>query len=155
MKINDAIIGAVLAVLGVAILVHIQGYPRIPGQQYGPALFPGLIGAGLAVCGALLVRRGFRNGGRAIVLAEWTRSPRHATNFALIVAALVFYVAASEPLGFLACGTLILFALFWKLGVRPLSAMPIAVISTLAVYFMFDKMMRVPLPRGVLGPIGW
>ena len=155
MKTHDAILGAVLAALGAAILVHVQGYPTIPGQQYGPALFPGLAAAGLVICGALLARRGFRNRAPAVVLAEWTRSPRHASNFALVVAAIVFYIAASAALGFLICGTLILFALFCKLGVRPWVALPVAAISTLAVHFMFDKMMRVPLPWGVLGPIAW
>ena len=56
MKLNDAIIGAALAVLGVVILVHIQAYPTIPGQKYGPAIFPGVIAAGLILCGALLIR---------------------------------------------------------------------------------------------------
>ncbi len=43
MKLNDAVWGALLALLGAAILlVHVQGFPRIPGQNVGPGLFPGI-----------------------------------------------------------------------------------------------------------------
>ena len=41
MKLNDAVCGALLLLLGAVVLVHVQGFPKIPGQQYGPALFPG------------------------------------------------------------------------------------------------------------------
>ena len=40
-KLNDAVFGLLLTLLGAAVLVGIQGYPRIPGQPVGPALFPG------------------------------------------------------------------------------------------------------------------
>jgi len=154
-KINDAVIGALLAALGIAILVHVQGYPNIPGQKYGPALFPGLAAAGLVACGALLVRRGIRSGVPLLVLAAWTRSPRHAANFLLVVGALVFYIVAAEPLGFLPTGVLILLVLFRKLEVRWAIAAPTALVATIVVHFVFYKLMRVPLPWGVLQPFAW
>jgi len=154
-KINDAIIGALLAALGIAILVHVQGYPTIPGQKVGPALFPGVAAAGLVACGALLVRRGIRSGAPMIVLAAWMRSPRHAANFLAVVGALVFYIVAVEPLGFLPTGGLILVALFRKLGVRWAVAVPTAIVATIAVHLVFYKMMRVPLPWGLLQPLAW
>ena len=36
-KFNDAIFGAVLLVLRIAVLVHVQSFPRIPGQNVGRA----------------------------------------------------------------------------------------------------------------------
>ena len=42
-KLNDAVFGVMLLALGIAVLLVVQGYPRIPGQQVGPALFPGII----------------------------------------------------------------------------------------------------------------
>ena len=53
MKFNDAVLGAVFLALSIAVLVAIQGYPRIPGQSIGPGAFPGLIVVLLA--GALLM----------------------------------------------------------------------------------------------------
>lgn len=155
MKLNDAVIGALLAALGIAILVHVQGYPTIPGQKYGPALFPGVVAVGLVACGALLVRRGIRSGAPVIVLAAWLRSPRHAANFLLVVGALVFYVVAAEPLGFVPTGVLILLALFRRLGVRWAIAAPTALVATILIHFVFYTMMRVPLPWGVLQPLAW
>lgn len=155
MKVNDAIVGAALAALGIAILIHVQGYPTIPGQKYGPALFPGLAATGLVACGALLIRRGVRTGAPALVIAAWMRSPRHVANFFLVVGALVFYVVAAESLGFVPTGFLILAVLFWKLGVRWPVAAPTALVATLAVHFLFYKLMRVPLPWGMLQPLAW
>ena len=47
-----------MLLFGMVILVHVQAFPRIPGQQVGPALFPGFLAIGLGVCGALLVMKG-------------------------------------------------------------------------------------------------
>ena len=49
MKFNDALIGAALAALGAVVLWHIQSFPPMLGQKYGPAWFPGLIAIGATV----------------------------------------------------------------------------------------------------------
>ena len=56
MKVDDRILGALFALLGVVVLWHVQGFPVIPGQKFGAALFPGVISAGLVICGLLLAR---------------------------------------------------------------------------------------------------
>ncbi len=71
MKFNDAAIGAVLVVLGVFIVWHIQGYPAMPGQKFGPAWFPGIVAAGLAICGAMLVVQGARSRAPWVALDGW------------------------------------------------------------------------------------
>ncbi|RZI77597.1 MAG: tripartite tricarboxylate transporter TctB family protein [Variovorax sp.] len=157
MKINDAVFGLLLLVLGGAVLAVVQGYPKIPGQQVGPALFPGLIATGLCVCGALLLVAGLR--ARATVpwlrFDEWIRSPRHVLAFAVVLASVVFYMLASERLGFLVTSVVILSALMWVLRVRPARAVLIAVIATLVIHTLFYKLLRVPLPWGVLTPWAW
>ena len=60
MKVDDTILGALFALLGAVVLWHVQGFPVIPGQKFGAALFPGAISAGLVICGLLLVARGVR-----------------------------------------------------------------------------------------------
>ena len=158
MKVNDAIVGAVLALLGIAILIHIQDYPKIPGQKYGPAMFPGLIACGFIACGALLAKRGIRDlaaGHPAIVLAEWVRQWPQVTNFLAVIGALVFYVLTADLLGFPITASLLLIGLFWKLGVRMMIGAPIAIIATALAQFLFYKLMRVPLPWGLLEGLGW
>jgi putative tricarboxylic transport membrane protein len=155
MRINDAVVGACLIALAIAILVHIQAYPLIPGQKYGPALFPGVIAVGLIGCGLLLVRRGLRAGRPLVAFAGWMRSPALVTNFLAICAVLVFYIVAVAPLGFIPTATLALLALFLKLRVRVLPAVVVAVAATLLIHTLFYKLLRVPLPWGVLEPVLW
>jgi len=157
-KINDAIVGAVLALLGIVILVHIQDYPKIPGQKYGPAIFPGLVACGFITCGLLLMRRGVRAlsaGQPAFALAAWVRNWPQATNFLAVIGALLFYVLAADFLGFPVTGSLLLVGLFWKFGVRMMISIPIAIFATMLAHYLFYKLMRVPLPWGLLEGFVW
>jgi putative tricarboxylic transport membrane protein len=152
MKINDAIVGALLLLLGVVVLVHVQAFPMIPGQQVGPALFPGVLAAGLAVCGALLIVSGVRN--RAVQpwyeTADWMRSGRHFIAFTAIVVGVAAYVWLADDVGFLIVAPILLFTWLSVLGVRPLRAAVIAGLATLVIWYAFYKLLRVPLPWGVL-----
>jgi len=152
MKISDALFGAVLLLMGIVVLVHVQAFPKIPGQQVGPALMPGTLAAGLAICGVLLIVSGWRK--RATEpwteTADWMRSGRHLVAFAAIVAGVVAYVWLAQPLGFLVVGPVLLFVWFVVLGVRPVTAAIVAVVATLVIWFAFYKLLRVPLPWGVL-----
>jgi putative tricarboxylic transport membrane protein len=157
MKLNDAVSGLLLLALGAAVLVAVQGYPKIPGQPVGPALFPGLIAAGLCICGVLLVARGWRQRAEQAWFAwdDWVRSPRHVLALVVLLGSVVFYVFAADKLGFLPTATLILLALFLVLRVPPGRAVLIAVIAVFVVHFAFYKLLRVPLPWGVLERLAW
>ena len=161
MKLNDAVWGALLMLFGAAILLHVRSFPAIPGQNVGPALFPGLIAAGLAVCGALLIAAGLgvrRSGGeraRWFELDRWTNSRRHVLAFALVVGVNAFYIVLVDRLGFIVTGTLYLAALFAVFGVRLRAIVPLALVLTLVVHFAFYKLLRVPLPWGILQGIAW
>jgi putative tricarboxylic transport membrane protein len=159
-KLNDAVWGGLLLLLAATILVHVQSFRTIPGQQYGPAIYPGLIAVGLAICGVLLIVSGLTartGGGRAqwMAFAPWTRSRRHVVAFALTVGVNVFYILLVERLGFIPTGIIYLAALFAVFGVRPRWILPIAVLLTLAIHTAFYKFLRVPLPWGVLQGFIW
>jgi len=153
-KFNDAILGAVFLALSIAVLVHIQGFPNIPGQKIGPGAFPGLIAAILAFCSVALIWRGFQDKTPLVAVGAWLASPRHVRNFLVVIGALVFYIFAAELLGFLLCGALILIALFLTLRVRPALAVPLALVLPVFIHVIFYKVLRVPLPWGVL-PVLW
>ena len=157
MKLNDAVVGLLLLALGVAVLMAVQTFPKIPGQQVGPALFPGLIASGLCIGGLILLWRGWR--ARATVpwltLEDWVRSPRHQSAFAVLIGSVLFYILASQRLGFLPTSSLILIALFSVLRVPLTRSVPIALIVTLLIHFAFYKLLRVPLPWGVLQNYAW
>lgn len=156
MKLNDAVFGLVLLALGSAVLFAIQGFPKIPGQPVGPALFPGLIAAGLCLCGLLLVVRGLRAPRQAwLAFDDWVRSPRHVGALLVLLGSIVFYIVAANRLGFLPTALLILMAMFAVLRVPPGRSVVIAVIATLVIHFAFYKLLRVPLPWGLLTPYAW
>jgi putative tricarboxylic transport membrane protein len=157
MKLNDAIFGLILLALGLTVLGVVQSFPKIPGQQVGPALFPGLIAIGLCIGGLILLVRGWRD--RTTVpwfaVEDWVRSPRHLLGFVVLVGSVVFYMLASQALGFLVCATLMLTALFYVSKVPFGRALLIAVVASLVIHFSFYKLLRVPLPWGVLKNYTW
>ena len=150
MKINDAVMGGLLLVLAAAIGIYVSGFPGMSGQRYGAALFPGMIAAGFAACGALLLARGLREKAPSFGFAPWTREGTLVANFALVCGALLFYIFASETLGFMVTGTLLLLVLFLKLGVRLSVSVVVAPIAALVIHLLFYKLLKVPLPWGIL-----
>ena len=152
MKVNDAVFGAVLLLLGLAVLVHVPSFPTIPGQNVGPALFPGLIAGGLVVCALMLIINGIRHRATEpwIDTGEWMRSRRHIGAFFVTIGAVVAYIVLADKLGFLIVGPLVLLALFLAYGVRPVTAIIVAIAVTFVIHYAFYKLLRVPLPWGVL-----
>ena len=152
MKLNDAVTGAVFLALALAVLWNVQSFPAIHGQQVGPAAFPGLIAALLAGCSVALIVRGVRQRAAQpwMQLQAWTRSPRQLIAFGAAVGGLLFYILAADKVGFLICGSAFLLALLLALRVRLLAAIIVAPLATLFIHVVFYKVLRVPLPWGVL-----
>lgn len=152
MKLNDAVFGLLLLLLGAAVLVVVQDYPRIPGQDVGPGLFPGLIATGLCIGGFVLLVRGWRARASVPWLAweQWVRSRRHVRALAVLIGSVLFYMLVADSLGFIPTSVLILSVLFVSLQLPPGRSLLIAVIATLVIHVAFYKLMRVPLPWGIL-----
>src|SRR6266545_4149075 len=108
MKLNDAVWGALLLLFSITLLVHVQSFPPMSGQRVGPALFPGLIAVGLAVCAILLIIKGLaaRNQAQSawIVPDAWTRSSRRVLAFALVGGVNIGYILLVDKLGFIPLG---------------------------------------------------
>ncbi len=161
MKLNDAVWGALLLLLAAAVLVHVQSFGTIPGQKYGPAIFPGLVACGIAICAVLLIWNGLAartaegQRERWLTLAPWTRSRRHAFAFALTIGVNVFYILAVDRLGFIPTGVIYLSALFAVFGVRAAWILPVAILLTLSIHTAFYKLLKVPLPWGLLQGFIW
>jgi putative tricarboxylic transport membrane protein len=157
MKFNDAIFGAVLLILGIAVLVHVPSFPQMAGQKVGPALFPGLIAAGLVVCALILIVNGVKQRATSpwVNTGDWTRSRRHIGAFFVTIGAVIAYVVLADKLGFLIIGPLVLLALFLAYGVRPLTAIVVAIVVAFVIHYAFYKLLRVPLPWGVLTPFAF
>lgn len=151
MKVNDALLGAALVALGATVLWHVQAFPKIPGQNYGAAWFPGWIAAGLIACGALLIAARLRAATPQprVVLPDWVRRPRAAGAVASVLGGLLFYIFAVDTLGFHI--TAILLLLVWSRLLRAtwLLALPMAIGATVVIHLSFYKLLKVPLPWGI------
>jgi putative tricarboxylic transport membrane protein len=158
-KFNDAVWGAALLVFAGLLFVHVQGFPAMPGQRVGPAAMPGALAVGLGVCGAILLVSGLRTragGGPGWVeWPAWFGSRPQVVGFAVLVAVNLFYLFAAQRLGFIVVGSVYLAALMTVLRVRPLRAITIAVVMTLVIHYGFYKLLKVPLPWGVLQAVAW
>jgi putative tricarboxylic transport membrane protein len=122
----------------------------MPGQKFGPAWFPGLIAIGLAICGALLVRAGLRERAPAFAVPEWMQRSRARRAVATVLVGLVAYILLADALGFHITGVLILALWMRALGASWRVTLAVSILSTVAIHLAFYKVLRVPLPWGVL-----
>lgn len=159
MKVNDAISGVVLILLAGLVYYLTRDFPAMPGQPYGPALFPRLIAVLMALTGAVLVLAGARRRREApaVVFGDWVRSPGHIANLFAVILAVIFYILASHRLGFLLTSFIILSALLLVLrGKRHIwSSTAISAVTTVVIQQFFGQLLRVPLPWGVLESYAW
>lgn len=157
MKVSDVATGILLGVFGVAICLFARTFPGMPGQDVGPSMFPSLVGVGFLICAVLLVYGGLKSQPRAAWFS-WSdefRSPRNVLRFLLVPLVLVLYLAFSDYLGFIVVSTILLLALCLAFGVRPLTAVVVAVLGALCIHYLFYRLLEVPLPWGLLEPFAW
>lgn len=155
MRFNDVVLGAILMAFAGVMLALTFSFPPFPGQKYGPSLFPRILAGGIIAFSAILMLRSIRSGRREawLELADWVRAPRQLASFALMLGAMVFYIFVSTPLGFIPTAFIIQLVLFFWFGVRPVTAVAVAILMTGVVHWFFDGLMRVPLPRGILDSV--
>ncbi len=112
MRVNDAIIGLIAIVIGLAVLIHVQSFPAQAGGRPGPALFP----SGLSVL--------FIISGIVLILQERCKSEHQPWferlpelnvkgigNILVTLLAVVFYIFVSETIGFLLTSFIVMIAL--------------------------------------------
>jgi len=154
MKLSDRLSGVLTLIFGGAIIAVARTFPGTPGQAIGPALFPTMIGAGLILCGLILVSSR-QPGTPWLQPDEWVGRPRMAMNFALVFVDLVFYAIAVGRLGFFITAVTFLSVLLLAFGVRRMRIVPLALVVTMVMHYAFYSLLRVPLPWGVLEGIAW
>jgi putative tricarboxylic transport membrane protein len=151
MKISDTVVGVGFFGAGALIVVGTLNYPSLDGGHPGPALFPRILGTLMAVLGAALAVQGAR-ARDATQAVEWRRLHRNVglVNSLFALGSVLAYLGLVEWLGFLITGTLLLFVMMWRLRVPPLRALVVAIAFITIVHFLFAKVLRVPLPLGLL-----
>lgn len=150
MRRSDRWVGIALALLGLAVLWSARAFPNVPGQKLGAALLPMIVGAGLVLCAIGLVVRSLRHGS-ADAPATAPRQ-EHFGSALVIIVTVIGYLLLADRLGFLIVAPLCLVAIFRALRVPWSHSLWWAVGGTVVVHVAFYKLLRVPLPWGLLRP---
>lgn len=150
MRMNDAVIGALLLLVAGAVLMRASTFPTLPDQPLGPGTFPMLVAAVMGLCGTTLVLHGLRTRAPIVALADWMRAPGAVRRMAAVPAFVVLYILLSQRVGFLILMPPLLFALLLVMAVRPLTAALTALAGTAMIWLLFVRILLVPLPLGWL-----
>jgi putative tricarboxylic transport membrane protein len=162
MRLPDRVTG--LFLVGLGSLSAYGGWllPNVPGQPVGPNVFPMVIGIGLAACGLMIafgIGHTFEEEEEIIpfegtqeAAAPWGRL--YSLRALLPPVLLLFYVLAADRLGFIITAALIVMAIATALGAKLKLSVPLAILAPIGVHLIFGKLLRVPLPAGLL-PMPW
>jgi len=149
---TDRALGVVLAVLGAAVFWSARSFPDVPGQKVGAGFLPMAVGAGLLACALLLLRRSVDAsryagpGPRVLAEQRWRGA-------AGVLGAALGYTLLADRLGFLLVAPVMLLVTFRSFGVGWRAALIWGLAGALVVHVAFYKLLRVPLPWGVLRPL--
>ncbi|MGM0929981.1 MAG: tripartite tricarboxylate transporter TctB family protein [Actinomycetota bacterium] len=149
----DIIAGAVVGGVGVAYTIVALQTPQASSSAsvIGPAVFPTLLGVLLALGGAAVAIGGWR-----LRPAEAKTEPAQSGGLRLWVTIAIFgaYVLAFIPVGYLLSTVAFLMGLAtyfspakWK------SNLIFAISFPLIVFVLFEYLLRVPLPQGLLAGV--
>ena len=162
MRLPDRVTGLFLVGLGAAAAYGGWQLPPVPGQPVGPNVFPLVIGTGLALCGLAIafgIGHTFEEEEELIPI-EGGQPPQpppgklYGLRALLPPALLLFYVAMADRLGFIITAALIVFVTSTALGAKWKLSLPLAVLAPIGIHLIFSKLLRVPLPAGLL-PMPW
>jgi putative tricarboxylic transport membrane protein len=144
--VSDRLTGLALLALAIAYGVVASGYQAMIGDPLGPAVFPIVLALPLGLLSVYLILRPDRE-------PAW---PRGLAMLKQILALVTFvaYAYLLEPLGFVVSTFLAVVALGWLLGAKLPQAGAAGVGIAVVLFVLFDTLLGLPLPAGVLEFLG-
>ena len=143
---TDRIGGSALCLLALLVMWESRTLPLGTWRQPGPAYFPVLLAALLLILGALVWAMGA--GAAPVADVGWRETPRAL----LILAVSAFICLGLERLGYRLTMLAALLFLVWLVERKSLLAAAVfAFALSFGSYYLFDTLLRVPLPRGPFG----
>lgn len=148
LKHGDVISGAVLAALGVYIVMQSRAWDYSTLDGPGPGFFPFWYGVAMVGLSLLLIVNVVRNGAETQDAIDWSATGRALGTWL----AFALSVALMEWLGFLIAFALLTFFIIAVIFRRPpLTAALVAIIAALAFHLIFPVALSVALPAGPFG----
>jgi putative tricarboxylic transport membrane protein len=144
--VSDRLTGLVLLLLAVAYGVTASGYEVMIGDPLGPAVFPLVVAIPFGLFSLYLILRPDPE-------PDWARG-RPLLMQVLSVLTLLLYAWLLEPLGFIVSTFIAVVVLGWLLGARLAQAGAGGAGIAVGLYLLFNNLLGLPLPAGLLGFIG-
>lgn len=141
---NDRTLG--IAALLLSAFMLWQSYGMVPAFSYeplGPRAFPMLLGALIGLCGIYILIKGQF---KAAYIA-----PNTQLKIVILFLLFVAYGFLFQPLGFIVATFLAIVSIGFIFGGRLVPLLISGVVSSIALYFLFDRVLSVVLPVGILG----
>lgn len=165
--VRDLVLGAVCLTVAAALIWMSRDLTAIPGQHYGADTLPKVIAGLSAGIGLWMIAGGLRRGtgpdprndppgeqAAALRDPHWAGKPLSWLRLAAAVGLVLAYMILSPPLGFLPAALVMVLGMLLLMGVRPLTALIVAVPAAIVMRYAFADLLLVPLPRSpFLG--GW
>lgn len=164
----DLILSVLCIAGGIAVLFYSLTLPSHPGGSIGPGLFPAILGALVAIfgmwVGAFALFRLVRteSSDDPNVKTELVGSSREEPvgktvqavrwlDVTVALSAIAFYLIFAEQLGFIVSFAIIHIGLMIKFGHKVFWSIIIGCASTIILYWVFDRLLLIQLPDGILG----
>lgn len=146
--------GAVGAAIGTWVLIEAAKMPADHIMKIGPSYYPSLLAVALiGLSAALCVQGALGKKGGDFESIDFSSFGVYRALIAL--ASALVYVFLMRPLGFLPATTLFVLALMLLLGSRkPLELILVPPLAALGVWLVFDRLLMITLPAGLLSYAG-
>lgn len=152
-RLNDAITGLLLLLFSLSVFLYSASFPKLSGSQFSAGFWPQTLSLLLGLCSLALIVNGLRarSGGEYwLRLDAWWKQPGTLLTVLLVPGAVIFYILASDFLGFIVCSLIILFVLAYRFGLSPLRAAVLSLLTTAGMHLLFVELLLVSLPWGIL-----
>jgi tripartite-type tricarboxylate transporter receptor subunit TctC len=136
-------------------ILRSSAFEGLTAKQVGPMFFPGLLFTALAgVTLGLIVLSRTGEAGHGVTPPpdpSSTRPPAVGWRFVEPLLWIGLYIALAEWAGFLLTAGTLLLTYLLRLGTRLRIALPLILVLVPVTYYVFAGLLRVALPRGILG----
>ncbi len=151
MGIKDYVGGGIFVALGIFIWAMTFRFPSLEGGHPGPSLFPRVLATLFIFFGAIVLLQGWKKTRVEEEIPLEEDVPMNYFNPILVILLIAGFIVFANPIGFILTGFALLFLLMMKLRVSLLQRSIVSLALICFVYFMFAKVLRVPLPKGLWG----
>lgn len=153
MKQADLGAGGIGVLIGGYAIWEAQRMPEDLIMKIGPGFFPTILASLLVLFSLVLMVNALRGKSKGTAEAFRWSDPGLRRGLTMVVAAFVFCVLL-KPLGFIPTAITFLMVMMWVFGNRKPRALLLApLIVTGSVWLIFEKLLHLNLPQGVLAAI--